>query len=136
GFLFPTIILEPSYEGCTWGCEGACISLIWNSMDGYCLGRCLAYWGFASLRKQQPSLQTTLPVTAHAFSSWMPMLPFPVGDSTDRDADGSDSLRLEALKDIEKKGLQDGLTGDKSHVSTRVMGTYGYVAPEYLALVY
>lgn len=23
--------------------------------------------------------------------------------------------------------------GDKSHVSTRIMGTYGYAAPEYLA---
>ncbi|XP_028204992.1 probable serine/threonine-protein kinase PBL9 isoform X2 [Glycine soja] len=27
----------------------------------------------------------------------------------------------------------DGPTGDQSHVSTRVMGTYGYAAPEYLA---
>ncbi|CAI9762018.1 unnamed protein product [Fraxinus pennsylvanica] len=27
---------------------------------------------------------------------------------------------------------RDGPTGDKSHVSTRVMGTYGYAAPEYL----
>ncbi|KAI5342540.1 hypothetical protein L3X38_010415 [Prunus dulcis] len=27
---------------------------------------------------------------------------------------------------------KDGPTGDKSHVSTRVMGTYGYAAPEYL----
>ncbi|KAL6336707.1 hypothetical protein AAG906_036021 [Vitis piasezkii] len=28
---------------------------------------------------------------------------------------------------------RDGPTGDKSHVSTRVMGTYGYAAPEYLS---
>ena len=28
---------------------------------------------------------------------------------------------------------KDGLTGANSHVSTRVMGTHGYVAPEYLA---
>ncbi|KAI9154191.1 hypothetical protein LWI28_022411 [Acer negundo] len=28
---------------------------------------------------------------------------------------------------------RDGPTGDNSHVSTRVMGTYGYAAPEYLA---
>ncbi|PIA38778.1 hypothetical protein AQUCO_02700169v1 [Aquilegia coerulea] len=30
---------------------------------------------------------------------------------------------------------KDGPTGDKSHVSTRVMATYGYAAPEYLATV-
>lgn len=28
---------------------------------------------------------------------------------------------------------RDGPTGDKSHVSTRVVGTYGYAAPEYLS---
>ncbi|KAK0591535.1 hypothetical protein LWI29_003454 [Acer saccharum] len=28
---------------------------------------------------------------------------------------------------------KDGPTGDRSHVSTRVMGTYGYAAPEYMA---
>jgi serine/threonine protein kinase len=28
---------------------------------------------------------------------------------------------------------KDGPAGDSSHVSTRVMGTYGYAAPEYMA---
>uniref|UniRef100_A0A3N7H4Y9 Protein kinase domain-containing protein n=1 Tax=Populus trichocarpa TaxID=3694 RepID=A0A3N7H4Y9_POPTR len=28
---------------------------------------------------------------------------------------------------------KDGPTGSKSHVSTRIMGTYGYAAPEYMA---
>lgn len=27
---------------------------------------------------------------------------------------------------------KDGPVGDKSHVSTRIMGTYGYAAPEYM----
>lgn len=27
---------------------------------------------------------------------------------------------------------KDGPEGDQSHVSTRIMGTYGYAAPEYI----
>jgi len=35
---------------------------------------------------------------------------------------------------LSKFGLaKDGPTGDKTHVSTRIMGTHGYVAPEYVA---
>ncbi|GFQ02500.1 probable receptor-like protein kinase at5g56460 [Phtheirospermum japonicum] len=44
---------------------------------------------------------------------------------------GADYLRRNAkLSDF---GLaKDGPEGDKSHVSTRIMGTYGYAAPEYI----
>ncbi|KAM7259963.1 hypothetical protein ACFE04_015704 [Oxalis oulophora] len=42
-----------------------------------------------------------------------------------------DSNYIAKLSDF---GLaKDGPTGDKSYVSTRIMGTYGYAAPEYLA---
>ncbi|CAK7325698.1 unnamed protein product [Dovyalis caffra] len=42
-----------------------------------------------------------------------------------------DSNYMAKLSDF---GLaKDGPTGSKSHVSTRVMGTYGYAAPEYMA---
>jgi serine/threonine protein kinase len=42
-----------------------------------------------------------------------------------------DSNYIPKLSDF---GLaKDGPTGDKSYVSTRIMGTYGYAAPEYLA---
>lgn len=45
--------------------------------------------------------------------------------------------KLYFLKDYNAKlsdfGLaKDGPVGDKSHVSTRIMGTYGYAAPEYI----
>ena len=52
---------------------------------------------------------------------------------------------LNVLFDFTKNNLQeynaklsdfglakDGPVGDKSHVSTRIMGTYGYAAPEYI----
>ncbi|XP_057497315.1 receptor-like cytoplasmic kinase 176 [Actinidia eriantha] len=43
-------------------------------------------------------------------------------------------LDLEFNAKLSDFGLaRDGPTGDKSHVSTRVMGTFGYAAPEYLS---
>lgn len=50
----------------------------------------------------------------------------------------SDDKLLSSLQNYNAKlsdfGLaKDGPIGDESHVSTRVMGTYGYAAPEYLA---
>ncbi|XP_068478904.1 receptor-like cytoplasmic kinase 176 isoform X2 [Phaseolus vulgaris] len=58
-----------------------------------------------------------------------------------RDADGGPWRRLCALPalwnynaKLSDFGLaRDGPTGDKSHVSTRVMGTHGYATLEYLA---
>lgn len=50
----------------------------------------------------------------------------------------SDHLFCQNLQNYDAKlsdfGLaRDGPVGDKSHVSTKVMGTHGYAAPEYLA---
>lgn len=44
---------------------------------------------------------------------------------------------MENLQDFNAKLSDFGLarvgpTGDQTHVSTRVMGTYGYAAPEYV----
>lgn len=49
----------------------------------------------------------------------------------------SESLIPKTLQEYNAKlsdfGLaKDGPVGDKSHVSTRIMGTYGYAAPEYI----
>jgi serine/threonine protein kinase len=49
-----------------------------------------------------------------------------------------DSVALTILQDFKAKlsdfGLaRDGPTGDNTHVSTRVVGTQGYAAPEYVA---
>ncbi|KAI5084583.1 hypothetical protein GOP47_0000752 [Adiantum capillus-veneris] len=42
-------------------------------------------------------------------------------------------LDTDYMAKISDFGLaKDGPLGDKTHVSTRVMGTYGYVAPEYV----
>ncbi|KAF9603298.1 hypothetical protein IFM89_034647, partial [Coptis chinensis] len=47
----------------------------------------------------------------------------------------SRSLKQKLYIDFKTSNIlldSDGPTGDKSHVSTRVMGTYGYVAPSIL----
>ncbi|VAI09086.1 unnamed protein product [Triticum turgidum subsp. durum] len=42
-------------------------------------------------------------------------------------------VKLEYNAKLSDFGLaKDGPVGDKSHVSTRIMGTYGYAAPEYI----
>lgn len=118
-FLLSTALLEPPYEGCSWCSKGACIpsqSRIKSDISWFQILQYLDWFCTCN------SLIVKFDVFQECSTKvvWL-------------------SYKLSVI-DLQKYNAKlsdfglakDGPVDGKSHVSTRIMGTYGYAAPEYM----
>lgn len=121
--LLPASFVGPPDESRPWGCEGTCVSAQLRAESH--LPRLQDFKHFTGPRTPLFSspLSDLLASTLHGDWTFLAQIIHQFGfHGQNYDAKLSDF------------GLaRDGPTDQKSHVSTRVIGTYGYAAPEYLA---